>query len=168
MKKGNGRSLRSLTILEFRYSLLAPKKAALLASYSRQTAAFWYTSSMKEITTVDEYIAHAPIETQERLEAIRAAIKEAAPDAEERISYKIPYYYYKGHLVYFGLNKKHIGLYALTKAVFKQFEAEVRPYIAAKGTIRLLLDEELPLGLIKKLVKAQVKENDKGGRNSRK
>ena len=39
---------------------------------------------------IDEYIAGFPENVQELLEKIRMTIREAAPDAEETISYQIP------------------------------------------------------------------------------
>jgi uncharacterized protein YdhG (YjbR/CyaY superfamily) len=74
---------------------------------------------------VDEYIAQAPKELQARLEELRATIKAAAPDAEERISYGMPYYKYKGRLVYFQLWKEHIGVYALAASVLEKYQREV-------------------------------------------
>jgi uncharacterized protein YdhG (YjbR/CyaY superfamily) len=41
---------------------------------------------------VDAYIAAAPKEVQSKLQELRAAIKAAAPKAEEQISYGMPYY----------------------------------------------------------------------------
>jgi len=64
-----------------------------------------------EPKTVDAYIAAAPKETQPKLRKIRTAIREVAPDAAESISYGMPFYNYKGRLVWFGLQKTHIGLY---------------------------------------------------------
>jgi uncharacterized protein YdhG (YjbR/CyaY superfamily) len=58
---------------------------------------------MNHPKNVDEYIAQAPIEAQEKLQELRAMIKATAPEAEERISYGMPYYYYEGRLVYFQL-----------------------------------------------------------------
>ena len=60
---------------------------------------------MKPVKDVDEYIALAPKEVQAKLKELRATIMAAAPNAQERISYGMPYYYYKGRLVYFGLSK---------------------------------------------------------------
>ena len=60
-----------------------------------------YNEYMKPIKNVDEYIALAPKEVQGRLKELRATIMAAAPNAKERISYGMPYYEYKGRLVYF-------------------------------------------------------------------
>ena len=59
---------------------------------------------------VDSYISAAPKEVRTKLRELRAAIRAVAPKAEERISYGMPYYGYKGRLVYFAHAKKHIGL----------------------------------------------------------
>lgn len=108
---------------------------------------------------VDEYIAQAPEEAQEKLQDLRAAIKSTAPEAEERISYGMPYYYYKGRLVYFQLWKNHIGFYVPTPVV-EEHKSELQGYETTDATIRFPLNEKLPLVLIKKLVEARMKKND--------
>jgi len=109
---------------------------------------------------VDEYIALAPEDVQARLKALRATILAAVPDAQERISYGMPTYDYKGRLVYFAVWKRHIGLYALSTPVLAAHESDLRGYVTTKGTVQLPLDEELPIALIEELVKAQARAND--------
>ena len=108
---------------------------------------------------VDEYISTVPKEVRGKLEELRAAIREAAPTAVERISYGMPYYDYKGRLVYFRLAKAHIGLYIPTP-VIDEHKTELTDYEAAKATVRFPLDKKLPIALIKKLVKARMKKNE--------
>lgn len=108
---------------------------------------------------VDEYIASVPKEVQDKLKELRAAIREAAPTAVERISYGMPYYDYKGRLVYFRLAKAHIGLYVPTP-VIEEHKSELEEYEAAKATVRFPLDKKLPIALIGKLVKARMKKNE--------
>ncbi len=114
---------------------------------------------MKRAKDVDEYIASAPKEVQGKLKKLRAVIKAAVPDAQEKISYGMPYYSYRGRLVYFAYAKHHIGLYAMPPVV-DDFKNELKKYQTGKATIRLPLDEKLPIALIKKMVKAGVKRND--------
>ena len=114
---------------------------------------------MKPVTNVDEYIAQAPKEVQDKLQELRAVIRTTAPGAEERISYGMPYYDYKGRLVYFQLWKKHIGLYVPTPVV-EEHKSELKGYETTKATVRFPLNEKLPLALIEKLVKARVRKND--------
>ena len=114
---------------------------------------------MKPVKNVDEYIAQAPKEVQEKLQELRAAIRTTAPGAEERISYGMPYYFYKGRLVYFQLWKKHIGFYVPTPVV-EEHKSELQGYETTNATIHFPLNEKLPLDLIKKLVEARVRKND--------
>ncbi|HKB88748.1 MAG TPA: DUF1801 domain-containing protein [Patescibacteria group bacterium] len=113
---------------------------------------------MPKAKTVDEYIKNAPEEVRGRLKQIRAAIKSAAPKAGEKISYAMPYYGYKGRLVYFAYFKNHIGVY-LTPPITQMFKDELKDYETHMATIRFPHDKKLPLALIKKLVKARVKLN---------
>jgi len=108
---------------------------------------------------VDTYIAAAPKEVQGKLIELRATIREAAPIAVERISYGMPYYDYKGRLVYFRLAKAHIGLYIPTP-VIEEHKNELADYEAAQATIRFPLDKKLPIPLIKKLVTARMRKNE--------
>jgi uncharacterized protein YdhG (YjbR/CyaY superfamily) len=108
--------------------------------------------------TVDAYIASFPKEVQGILEKIRQAIRRAAPDAVETISYQIPTFKLNGKsLVYFAAWKEHIGFYAMPSgnAAFKK---ELSQYKAAKGSIRFPLEEPIPYDLIKKIVMFRVKE----------
>ena len=114
--------------------------------------------TMKKAKDVDEYIAKAPKEVRGKLKELRAIIKSAAPKAEERISYGMPYYGYKGRLVYFRLSRAHIGLYVPTP-VIEEHKSELKDYETAKATVHFPLEAKLPLALIKKLVKARVKKN---------
>ena len=111
--------------------------------------------------TVSEYIASAPKEVRGKLRQLRAVIREVAPKAEEKISYGMPYYGYKGRLAYFAYAKHHIGLYAMPPIV-AEHRKELKKYKTATATIRFPLNEKLPITLIKKLVKAGVKRNELG------
>ena len=108
--------------------------------------------------TIDEYIATFPKDTQEILEEIRATIKAAAPDAEEKISYQMPTFFLNGNLIHFAAFKNHIGIYP-TPSGTQAFKDEISMYQGAKGSIRLPIDEPMPLKLIGRIVKFRVAEN---------
>jgi len=114
---------------------------------------------MKKAKDVDEYIAKAPKEVRGKLKELRAIIKAAAPKAEERISYGMPYYSYKGRVAYFRHWKAHLGLYVPTP-VIEEHKSELKNYETAKATVRFPLNKRLPVALIKKLIKARVKKNE--------
>lgn len=115
---------------------------------------------MKKAESVEEYIQTAPIELQQSLYDLRGAILAVCPSARETVSYMMPYYFYKGRLMYFAWTKKHIGIYAISQSVRSQFSKELKDFDMSKGTIRFPLDKKLPIGLIKKLVKAQMRFNE--------
>jgi uncharacterized protein YdhG (YjbR/CyaY superfamily) len=106
-------------------------------------------------TSVDEYIAHSAPEARPKLEALRAAIRELAPEATERIAYGMPAYSLNGPLVYFAAHKGHIGIYPLPEAI-EQFKERLAPYKKAKGSVQFPLDAELPLELIKDMVRSRL------------
>ena len=109
--------------------------------------------------SVDAYIATAPKEVRSKLKELRAAIRKTAPTAEERISYGMPYYSYKGRLAYFAAFKKHIGLY-VPSPVIEEHKKELKDYETAKATVRFPIDKPLPIGLVKKLIKARIIKNE--------
>ncbi len=114
-----------------------------------------------EATDVDSYISAAPKEAQSKLREIRRIIKDAAPSSVEGISYKIPYYDYKGRLAWFGLQKGYVGLY-LRPPVIEEHKKELSGFVTTVSAIHLPLDEKLPAPLITKLVKARMRKNEAG------
>jgi uncharacterized protein YdhG (YjbR/CyaY superfamily) len=112
----------------------------------------------KSFTSIDEYIESFPQETQKILQEIRATIKAAAPQAEEKISYQMPTFFLNGNLIHFAAFKNHIGLYP-TPSGTEAFKEEIAKYKAAKGSIQLPIDEPMPLKLISRIVKFRVAEN---------
>ena len=107
---------------------------------------------------IDEYIAGFPDDVQEILERIRRTIRKAAPEAEEKISYRMPAFSLNGNLVHFAAYKKHIGLYPAPTGT-REFNRELSVYRAAKSSVRFPLDKPIPFDLISKLVKIRMQEN---------
>ena len=114
---------------------------------------------MAKPKTVAGYIATAPREARSKLKELRAIIRKAAPAAEERISYGMPYYAYKGRLAYFSFWKTHIGLYVPTPVV-EEHKRELAAYETSRATVRFPLDTTLPGALIRKLIRARLKKNE--------
>lgn len=108
---------------------------------------------------VDDYIASQPENMQASLEKIRQLIKTTAPDAEEVISYSMPAYKFHGMLAGFAAAKDHYGFYPWNSTTVAQFKEELKNFSTSKGTIRFPTDKPLPAALIKKIVKARMKEN---------
>jgi uncharacterized protein YdhG (YjbR/CyaY superfamily) len=113
---------------------------------------------MSTVKTVDQYIRGAPVETRAVLRKVRTAIQEAAPDAEESISYGMPFYSYKGEvgidrrLCYFGLQRGSLGLFLRPKDLDPHAE-QIAKYRNSKSSLRFPLDHPIPIPLIKKLAR---------------
>ncbi len=91
-------------------------------------------------TTIDEYIAGFPAETQKALAELRALIKTIAPGATETISYAIPTFDLNGrHLVHFAGYAKHIGFYPIPSGM-EAFKEELKPYKQGKGSVQFPLE----------------------------
>jgi uncharacterized protein YdhG (YjbR/CyaY superfamily) len=104
---------------------------------------------------VDEYIAGTPVETRPMLAELREAIRTAAPDADERITYGMPFYHLNGRLAYFQKHAHHIGMYPFTLEEAQSVGLE--QYVAAKATLQFPLDQPLPLTAIRDLIEQRVK-----------
>ncbi len=109
---------------------------------------------------IDEYIARWPAGVQEILQKIRAVVHEAAPGAEEAISYQMPAFKYKGNLVYFAAFKNHIGFYPIPSGI-EAFKEELSAYPQGKGSVQFPLDRPIPYDLIRRIVLFRVAENEK-------
>jgi len=111
---------------------------------------------------VDEYLARVPEPARSTLNRIRAVIRSAVPpEATEVISYGMPAFRYKGALMGYAAFPNHCGLYPMDPAVIVAFRDELKGYETSKGAIRFPIDKPLPAGLVKKLVKARVAENER-------
>ena len=106
---------------------------------------------------IDAYIAGFPRDVQETLRKIRDIIREAAPEAEEMIKYRMPTFVLQGNLVHFAGFQKHIGFYPTPSAI-AAFSGELAGYESAKGSVQVPLNEPVPFTLIRKMVEFRVKE----------
>jgi uncharacterized protein YdhG (YjbR/CyaY superfamily) len=119
------------------------------------------TKTSPKPETVDQYLAGVPDEAREVLNGIRETIRKAAPEAEERINYGIPLYTLGGkHLIGFGASKKHLSLYVTDSEVLRAYERELTAFDLAgtKTTIRFTAAEPLPRSLVRKIVRARIRE----------
>ncbi|MFC6764515.1 iron chaperone [Natrinema soli] len=116
------------------------------------------SSSDDEFETIDEYIKTFPAEIQETLEELRRTIREAAPNAEETISYQIPTFEQEGIVVHFAAFDEHIGFYP-TPSGMTAFEEELSTYERGKGSVKFPLDEPLPFDLVREITEYRVEEN---------
>jgi uncharacterized protein YdhG (YjbR/CyaY superfamily) len=94
--------------------------------------------------TVDEYISSFTGKQKMLLKELRKVTKQAAPEAEEVISYNMPALKLKGVLVYYATWKEHVALYGATATLNEAFKSELADYDTSKGTIKFPLHQQLP------------------------
>ena len=108
---------------------------------------------------LSDYFAALPPDARRFLRTIRAAIRDAAPGATEHFSYRIPGFKLDGRpLIWYAGFKQHCSLYPMTANIRRAFASELEGYEMSTGTVRFPLDQPLPVGLVKRLVRARVAE----------
>lgn len=114
----------------------------------------------KVAKNVDEYLAAVPEPAQSTLKHIRTVIRSVVPkEATEVISYGIPMFKFNGMLVGYAAFKNHCSLFPTGSGVLVQLQKELSGYRTSKGTIQFPADKPLPDALVKRIVRARVKEN---------
>jgi uncharacterized protein YdhG (YjbR/CyaY superfamily) len=109
-------------------------------------------------SSVDEYIAAHPPEVQKMLSLLRETIRDAAPEAEEAISYQIPTFRYHGNLVHFAAWKSHISFYPTSSGI-QHFAKELSAFVVSRGTVHFPLHQPMPAGLVRRIVEFRAEEN---------
>ena len=117
----------------------------------------------KQFATIDDYTSSFPEDVQRILEEVRKTIRNAAPTADEMISYQIPTFALNGQqIVSFAAWKHYISVYP-APAGDEAFERDIAPYRAAKSTLRFPLGKPIPYPLVERLVALLVKERATSG-----
>ncbi len=112
---------------------------------------------------VVNFLNDLPEDIRAALLALREMIGAAAPEAEERIGYGTPAFYYKKRpLVSYGAAKNHCAFYVQSPAVMDAHKDVLVGYDISKGTVRFQADTPLPAPLVETLVKARIAETDAG------
>lgn len=114
--------------------------------------------SREEFETIDAYIEGFDGEIKDKLLAIKACIKAAAPEASGKISWAMPTFYLYGNLVHFAAHKTHIGFYPGTDGVLF-FNEKTNGFQSSKGGIQLPFSKPMPFDIISETVKFRVKQN---------
>lgn len=107
-------------------------------------------------SSVDEYIAAAPVLAQKRLRETHRCLRQAAPDAEEGLKWGTPALSYGTILFIFAAHKNHISLYPTPSAI-RAFAKELEGFKTSSSTVQFPLDRPLPLSLIRQIADFRVK-----------
>ena len=105
---------------------------------------------------VEEYVAQAPAAIRPILQKIRGIVREEAPGAEERISYRMPAFFDGGAIIYFAPFRHHVGMFPPVKGD-AALEKALAKYRGEKGNLRFPFAEPMPYPLIRRVVRARLK-----------
>ena len=109
-------------------------------------------------------MASQPAKQRTALRTIRAAIRATAPKAVEHFSYGIPGFRLDGRpLIWYAAFKQHVSLYPVTAPIRRTLADDIEGYETSTGTLRLPLDEPMPVSLIKKIVRARALDAARAG-----
>jgi len=108
-----------------------------------------------KIETIDQYISEQPEDVQKILQKIRETIRQSAPDAIEKISWRMPTFWQGENLIHFAAFKKHVGIYPgdLTQIPFAEKLDGLR---TSKGAIQLPYNKPIPYDLIAEITEYRV------------
>jgi uncharacterized protein YdhG (YjbR/CyaY superfamily) len=110
---------------------------------------------------VQRFLDNLPARSRSALLDLRQTIRAVLSEAEERIGYGVPAFYYrKRPLVSYGATSKHCALYVQSPQVVEKYRADLTGFDLSKGTIRFQPEQPLPGDLIEKLVQARMAEID--------
>jgi uncharacterized protein YdhG (YjbR/CyaY superfamily) len=113
-----------------------------------------------DFKSIDQYHKTFPTEVVERMQKIRDAAHKVVSDVEETISYQIPCFKFHGYLIYYSAYAKHISLsYPFSKELLERFKSDLKNYKVSKSAIQFPNDQELPIGLITKIIEFRKAEN---------
>lgn len=105
------------------------------------------------------YIAAAAAPARPMLRQLRRVIRAAAPEAIEKLSYRMPYYHHHGRLIYFAAFTRHVSVFIMGKTKAK-FEKETARYRTSASTLQFPFGTKIPVRLVERIVRARVRENE--------
>ncbi len=108
--------------------------------------------------SVDAYLSAVPEPFRAMLQALRAIIRDAAPEATEQISYGMPSYKLGRPLVSFAAFKHHCSLFGMSGGLFDELDRELQGWRTSKGTIQFTPDRPLPDALVRRIIAARLTE----------
>ena len=118
-------------------------------------------TSKNDPQAVDAYLATLASAERESLERLRILIKGAIPGVEERVSYGTTVMFSLGRdLVGFVSQPKHLSFFTASPKLARAMKSEITNTHEVSGTtIHFTPSHPLPTGLVKKILRARVREN---------
>jgi len=106
----------------------------------------------------DAYLAKLSADKRATLEKVRKAIRAAAPDAEEGMSYGMPAFIQGKPIAGYAASAQHCSYFPMSGAITAQLADDLAKYEVSKGGFKFPIGKPPPATLIRKLVKARLAE----------
>lgn len=108
--------------------------------------------------SVDSYLLSLPAQTRTVVQQMRTHIRAVLPEATETITYDIPTFQIDGRsVVHIAGWKQHVSAYPVPDGD-EQFQHDVEPYRAGKGTLKFPLTDPVPMDLVERQVRFLILE----------
>ncbi len=109
---------------------------------------------------VEAYLERVePLEFRRALEALRALIRAAAPEADEIISYGQPTFRQDGHLVAYAAFQRHLSFFPMSSTLIGEFAGALKDYRTSAGTIQFSPERPIPDDIVVAMVRARLAQN---------
>ncbi len=116
------------------------------------------TKKTGKATPIDNYLSNLPADQRQALQSLGEIVLSVMPDAEEVISYQVPTFKYKGKgVIAMSAKKDYCSLHLMSPPLAKAMADELKKYLSGV-TLHFTPEKPLPVSLVKKIVKARLKE----------
>lgn len=117
--------------------------------------------SKNDPLAVDAYLASLPRAERESLEALRTLIRHTIPHVEERVSYGTTVMFSLGRdLVGFVSQPRNLSFFTASPKLARAMKDEItKTHKISGATIHFSPDHPLPTALVKKILRARIREN---------
>ncbi len=106
----------------------------------------------------DAYLAKLSAEKRATLEKVRRAIRAAAPEAEEGMSYGVPAFIQGKPIAGYSASFDHCSYFPMSGSITTKLATDLKSYEVSKGGFRFSIGKPPPAALIRKLVRARLAE----------
>ena len=107
---------------------------------------------------VDAYLAKLSADKRATLDKVRRAIRAAAPDAVEAISYGIPAFIQGKPIAGYSASAGHCSYFPMSGAITTALASALKDFDVSKGGFRFAVGKPPSAALVRKLVQARLAE----------
>ena len=106
---------------------------------------------------IEAILAALPADQRAALQALRATVAAAAPEAIEAISYGTPAFRYRGRpLVSYAAATAHCSFFPMSPDVLDRYRDRLAGFDLAKGTVRFTPDRPIPADVVAAIVRDRI------------